>query len=124
VTQSRETELAEVQQKLEATNNTLSITVGSRDARIQELEKMLHAKEREVLVSLSLKCQNHYIGTSVVLFGAFFLLDVLLDVPRQVSVLLNSGKVYWTTLTKYVQMFVKYFEIFLMTGGQGFFRIL
>lgn len=46
--QSREMELAEVQRKLEATNNTLSITVGSRDARIRELEKMLHAKEREV----------------------------------------------------------------------------
>lgn len=47
-TQSRETELADVQRRLEATNNTLSITVGSRDARIRELEKLLHAKEREV----------------------------------------------------------------------------
>jgi hypothetical protein len=46
--QSREMELAEAQRKLEATNSTLSITVGSRDARIRELETMLHAKEKEV----------------------------------------------------------------------------
>ena len=53
-TQSREMELADAQRKLELTNSTLSITVGSRDARIRELESMLHAKEKEV--------KYHFVG--------------------------------------------------------------
>ncbi|XP_024397923.1 uncharacterized protein [Physcomitrium patens] len=45
---SREMEILEVQRKLELTDSTLSVTVGSRDARIRELENTLRAMEREV----------------------------------------------------------------------------
>lgn len=44
-------EILEVQRKLELTDSTLSVTVGSRDARIRELENTLRAMEREVILS-------------------------------------------------------------------------